>query len=245
MATEGTGADRRTRAGPGLEGVALHPSARARARSTLADIAGPGAIQHIWLTVHPDFWRKLVLRIYWDDEETPSVETPLGDFFCMGWGERANVHLAAGVREPGRRLQQLLGDALPQARPHHGREPVAGRACAASITRSLHADRGAGRSGVLPRPVAAQQPAALQAGPHPARRRAGPGPLRRHLHRLGRQQQRLVGRGRDQVLHGRRHATGRPSAAPAPRTTSAAPGISSSRRASTASSPRPTPACRR
>ena len=42
----------------------------------------------------------------------------------------------------------------------------------------------------------------------------GPGPLRRHLHRLGRQQQRLVGRGRDQVLHGRRRGVSRPSAAP-------------------------------
>ena len=33
----------------------------------------------------------------------------------------------------------------------------------------------------------------------------GRGPLCRHLHGLGRQQLRLVGRGRDQVLHGRRH----------------------------------------
>lgn len=69
---------------------------------TLADIAGPGAIQHIWLTVHPMFWRRLVLRIYWDGEETPSVETPLGDFFCMGWCERANVSsLAVAVNPAG------------------------------------------------------------------------------------------------------------------------------------------------
>jgi hypothetical protein len=59
--------------------------------AVLADIAGPGAIQHIWITVHPDFWRRLVLRMYWDNEETPSVEVPLGDFFCNGWCERANV----------------------------------------------------------------------------------------------------------------------------------------------------------
>jgi hypothetical protein len=58
---------------------------------TLADIAGPGAIQHIWLTVRPDAWRRLVLRCYWDDEETPSVETPLGDFFCCGWCARCNI----------------------------------------------------------------------------------------------------------------------------------------------------------
>jgi hypothetical protein len=59
---------------------------------TIAEIEGPGAIQHIWNTVHPDWWRRLVLRIYWDGEETPSVETPLGDFFCSGWCKRANVN---------------------------------------------------------------------------------------------------------------------------------------------------------
>ncbi len=58
---------------------------------TLADIEGPGAIQHIWLTVHPSWWRRLVLRMYWDDEEQPSVETPLGDFFANGWCERCNI----------------------------------------------------------------------------------------------------------------------------------------------------------
>ncbi len=62
-----------------------------KATETLADIEGPGAIQQIWLTVHPSTWRSLVLRFYWDDEPFPSVETPLGDFFCMGWGERANL----------------------------------------------------------------------------------------------------------------------------------------------------------
>ena len=58
---------------------------------TLAEIEGPGAIQHIWLTVHPSAWRRLVFRCFWDGEETPSIETPLGDFFCSGWGVRCNV----------------------------------------------------------------------------------------------------------------------------------------------------------
>ena len=43
----------------------------------LADIEGPGAIQHIWLTVHPLHWRRIAFRIYWDGEETPSVEVPI------------------------------------------------------------------------------------------------------------------------------------------------------------------------
>ncbi len=68
--------------------------------ATLADIKGPGAVQHIWMTVHPKWWRRLVLRIYWDGEKTPSVETPLGDFFCMGWCERANISSLAVCVNP-------------------------------------------------------------------------------------------------------------------------------------------------
>ncbi len=48
----------------------------------LADIAGPGAIRQIWLTPAGCPWRMLVLRMYWDDQERPSVECPLGDFFA-------------------------------------------------------------------------------------------------------------------------------------------------------------------
>ena len=60
--------------------------------TTLADIEGPGAIQHIWITAHPSVWRRLMLRLYWDDEITASIEVPLGDFFCNGWCERTNVN---------------------------------------------------------------------------------------------------------------------------------------------------------
>ena len=68
--------------------------------ATLADIKGPGAIQHIWITAHPERWRSLVLRMYWDGEKEPSVETPLGDFFCMGWCERANLSSLAVCVNP-------------------------------------------------------------------------------------------------------------------------------------------------
>ena len=59
---------------------------------TIAEIEGPGAIQHIWITTGQDFMRRLVLRVYWDDEPTPSIEAPLGDFFCNGWIKRALVN---------------------------------------------------------------------------------------------------------------------------------------------------------
>jgi hypothetical protein len=58
---------------------------------TLAEIDGPGAIQHIWMTIDPRWWRRLLLRVYWDGEETPSIAVPLGDFFCNGWAEPCNV----------------------------------------------------------------------------------------------------------------------------------------------------------
>ncbi|MFN3332488.1 MAG: glycoside hydrolase family 172 protein [Caldilinea sp.] len=89
-ATEGTGAIAARELGQGWK---ISPSINisGKATVTLADIEGPGVIQHIWLTVHPTAWRRLIFRFYWDDEPTPSVETPLGDFFANGWCERCNI----------------------------------------------------------------------------------------------------------------------------------------------------------
>src|SRR5260370_739378 len=57
---------------------------------TLLDTDGPCLLTHIWITVasrEAYHLKKLVLRIYWDKETTPSVEAPLGDFFGLGLGE--------------------------------------------------------------------------------------------------------------------------------------------------------------
>ncbi|PZR28112.1 MAG: hypothetical protein DI535_08125 [Citrobacter freundii] len=67
---------------------------------TIADIEGPGAIQHIWMTPTGN-WRFSILRIYWDDEATPSVETPLGPFFAMGWNTYAHLNSLAMTVNPG------------------------------------------------------------------------------------------------------------------------------------------------
>ena len=67
---------------------------------TLAEIEGPGAVQHIWMT--PTGNRRLsIIRFYWDDEKTPSIECPLGDFFANGWGEYAHVNSQAVCVNPG------------------------------------------------------------------------------------------------------------------------------------------------
>jgi hypothetical protein len=57
--------------------------------ATLATIEGSGCINHIWFTIYCKdrlYPRKLLLRMYWDGEPTPSVEVPVGDFFGVGHG---------------------------------------------------------------------------------------------------------------------------------------------------------------
>ncbi|MBT5873395.1 MAG: DUF2961 domain-containing protein [Candidatus Latescibacteria bacterium] len=99
MATEGTGAIHARDLGQGWK---MSPSIDIQPGETftLADIEGPGAIQHIWMTP-TGHWRFSIIRIYWDDEETPSVECPVGDFFACGWGEYAQVTSPAICVNPG------------------------------------------------------------------------------------------------------------------------------------------------
>ena len=51
----------------------------------LADIDGPGLINHIWMT-QGNHYRECLLRITWDNARQPSVLCPLGDFFGLGHG---------------------------------------------------------------------------------------------------------------------------------------------------------------
>jgi hypothetical protein len=67
---------------------------------TLAEITGPGAIQHIWMTPTGN-WRFSILSMYWDDESEPSVEAPVGDFFGMGWGTYAPITSLPVCVNPG------------------------------------------------------------------------------------------------------------------------------------------------
>ncbi|HCK10688.1 MAG: hypothetical protein CME21_10125 [Gemmatimonadetes bacterium] len=68
---------------------------------TLADLEGPGAITHLWFAIDndhkvtdPRFPRKVILRMYWDDNLEPAVEAPVGDFFGVGHGRVANYRSA-------------------------------------------------------------------------------------------------------------------------------------------------------
>ncbi len=63
--------------------------------STLLDVDGPGTVSHLWFTINspdPNQLKDIVLRIYWDGEATPSVETPIGDFFGLETGDYVDWH---------------------------------------------------------------------------------------------------------------------------------------------------------
>lgn len=84
--------------GPSRKGSPCIPLLKAGETITLAETDGPGVIQHIWMTVtnavserNRYILRDLVLRFYWDKETAPSVESPLGDFFCCGFGASYSV----------------------------------------------------------------------------------------------------------------------------------------------------------
>jgi hypothetical protein len=91
---KGKGGMAKVGTGPGIEGRGFEQGWKVNPRVeiqphttfTMAEIDGSGSIQHIWLTPLGN-WRNSILRFYWDGETNPSVEVPVGDFFCMGWGK--------------------------------------------------------------------------------------------------------------------------------------------------------------
>lgn len=99
MATTGTGTNASRDLGQTWK---VSPSIVIKSKTTytIAEMDGPGSIQHIWMTPTGN-WRYTIIRIYWDDETTPSVEAPVGDFFCMGWGKYSPLQSLAVAVNPG------------------------------------------------------------------------------------------------------------------------------------------------
>lgn len=100
MAVEGTGASPGRDLGQGWK---ISPSIEIEPGEmrTLADIATGGAIQQIWITSFGPSKRDLIIRMYWDDQTHPSVEVPLGDFFCCGLEDYAHVSSLPVCVNPG------------------------------------------------------------------------------------------------------------------------------------------------
>jgi hypothetical protein len=76
----------------------------------LMDEAGPGEITHFWTTMWADgqALKALVLRMYWDEEKAPSVESPLGDFFGLGLGDSVIYESAPLAVAPNRALNSFF-----------------------------------------------------------------------------------------------------------------------------------------
>ena len=74
---------------------------------TIAEIPGAGVIRHIWMTINSSdalIRKTVVIRCYWDGQEHPCVESPVGVFFGQGWGLSYNfvsLPLAAAPRKGG------------------------------------------------------------------------------------------------------------------------------------------------
>ena len=98
---KGAGGTAASHLGPSRKGSPCLKNVKAGETVVLGEIDGCGIINHMWMTVTDQttpqdryVLRDLVLRIYWDNSEVPSVEAPLGDFFCLGFGESYTVNSA-------------------------------------------------------------------------------------------------------------------------------------------------------
>jgi hypothetical protein len=90
---------------------------------TVLDVDGPGMVSHIWFTIDDNesySIKRIVLRMYWDGETTPSVETPIGDFFGLGNGlyyKWESLMLSCGG-------DKALNSYFPMPYAHHARITV-------------------------------------------------------------------------------------------------------------------------
>src|SRR5581483_3604328 len=91
------------RTGANGDYISLKPGQTA----AVLDTPGPGEVRHIWITMAtPEAYhlKKVVLRMYWDGESSPSVEAPIGDFFGLGLGTYTIFHSALVVVAPDKAL---------------------------------------------------------------------------------------------------------------------------------------------
>lgn len=100
---------------------------------TIGELEGPGRIAHIWFTIaasERSYGKLLVLRMYWDGEKTPSVESPINDFFCQGHGMDVQVNsMPIRVTSEGRARNcywpMPFGKSARVTVTNEGKEPVA------------------------------------------------------------------------------------------------------------------------
>lgn len=63
-------------------------------KRVIMDVKGAGIINRIWITIAPEAARlnrnDIIIRMYWDGNTYPSVESPIGPYFGNGWNETYN-----------------------------------------------------------------------------------------------------------------------------------------------------------
>ena len=72
--------------------------------ATIFNETGPGEIMRVWITIDsrdPNFLRRILIRMYWDNETTPSVEVPVGDFFGCGFEYKHHASQYIGMTSGG------------------------------------------------------------------------------------------------------------------------------------------------
>jgi hypothetical protein len=86
-------------------------------KATLMDVKGPGIINHIWITIAPEGAvanrNDIIVRMYWDGNSFPSVESPLGPFFGNGWNESYDFYTAPLSVAPGSGKSYISYFAMP------------------------------------------------------------------------------------------------------------------------------------
>lgn len=91
---------------------------------TMADIDGPGLIRHIWIAlgtpkgaeVDYELCRNIILRCYWDGQDHPSVECPIGDFLGIAHGRRRAFTSALMTNTNGAAMNSYLPMPFTSAR---------------------------------------------------------------------------------------------------------------------------------
>jgi len=82
------------------------------AKKVIADIKGAGIVKHLYITtIDPDplQFRKVVIRMYWDGEQNPSVEVPFGDLFGTGFCIPTPFQSLAVTLNPGHDTRNSYG----------------------------------------------------------------------------------------------------------------------------------------
>jgi hypothetical protein len=89
------------------------------AKFTIFDVKGAGVINRIWITIAPGAEQlnrnNILMKIYWDGNTFPSVESPIGPFFGNGWDESYNFVSVPLAVSPGAGKSYVSYFAMPFA----------------------------------------------------------------------------------------------------------------------------------